>query len=182
MSNKSENFIEEVGNIAKKLDALGFDPVLVGGMALAMHGSERVTYDFDFVVNSLDDHIKELIGVFYDSGLELASRLDQQGKITATIDNRRVAAARLSLDQPTSVYFTNPKTGLRVDVLFDFPVPARELVVNADKIKVASHVLYVACVKDLLRLKEIAAAERSKSGDSEDLDFLKRKSKNPKIF
>jgi hypothetical protein len=174
--NKSETqtFIEDVGQIVRGLTDLGLEPVLVGGMALTLLGSDRVTQDFDFVVGALENRFKDLIAIFYDRGLELATRLDGQGKITATLDNRHVAAARLSLDRPVSVYFLNPKTGLRVDVLFDFPIPAQELAVNAKKLKVLSQVIPVASIKDLLRLKEIAVASRSKPGDAEDIEFLKK--------
>lgn len=172
---QSESFLNDVGTIASELDALGFNPVLVGGMALVFMGSERVTQDFDFVVSAFQERFKELIAVFYNNGFELASRLDEQGKITVTLDNRRVAAARLSIDLPTSIYFLNLKTGLQIDVLFDFPIAAQELAAHAKKMKISSQIIPVANERDLLRLKEIAVASRSKSGDAEDIVFLKAK-------
>lgn len=178
--NKSETqtYIKDIGQIISKLTDLGLEPVLVGGMALTLLGSNRVTQDFDFVVSSQESKFNDLIAIFYDCGLELATRLDGQGTITATLDNRRVAALRLNLDKPTSVYFLNPKTGLRIDLLFDFPISAKELTVNAQKMKVLSQVIPVASIKDLLRLKEIAIASRSKSGDVEDIEFLKSRKNN----
>ena len=58
--------------------------------------------------------------------------------MTATIANRRVAAARLRLDAPASAYFLDPDTGLRVDLLFDFPLPAATLARRATIVKVRS--------------------------------------------
>jgi hypothetical protein len=66
-------------------------------MALVILGSRRVTRDFDFVVAEPGDSLASLVDVFYDRGLELASRVDAEGDITATIDNRRVAVSRLRL-------------------------------------------------------------------------------------
>jgi len=92
--------------------------------------------------------------------------------VTATIDNRRVAAARLRLDAPASAYFLNPRTGLRIDLLFDFPLPAASLARRATSVKARSVVLRVASEDDLLRLKRIALAHRSSPGDAEDIAFL----------
>ena len=154
------------------LSGLGLEPVLVGGMALVVLGSRRVTRDFDFVVAWPGAGLGGLVDAFYDRGLELASRVDAAGEVTATIDNRRVAAARLRLDAPASVYFLNPETGLRIDLLFDFPLPAATLARRAVTVKARSTVLRVASESDLLRLKKIAAASRSSPGDAEDIAFL----------
>ena len=69
--------------------------------------------------------------MFYASGFELASRLNENGDVRATIDNQRVAAIRIRIDQPDTVFFVKPKTGLRIDLLFDFPIPAATLAENA---------------------------------------------------
>jgi len=42
--------LQRVAEIVRELRALDFEPVLVGGMALVILGSRRVTRDFDFVV------------------------------------------------------------------------------------------------------------------------------------
>jgi hypothetical protein len=169
---RTEDLIDEVGGAVEALRALGLDPVLVGGMALVVLGSRRVTRDFDFVVAQPGDRLEKVVDVFYDRGLELASRLSNEGDITATIDNRRVAAARLRLDAPASAYFFNPGTGLRVDLLFDFPIPASTLAARAVRTKVRSYVFQIASEEDLLRLKEIAQAHRSSPGDAQDIAFL----------
>jgi hypothetical protein len=94
--------LEDVGNVVEALDDLGLEPVLVGGMALVVLGSRRVTRDFDFVVARSDAALGQLLDALYDRGFELASRVDAAGDVTATIDNRRVAAVRLRLDAPSS--------------------------------------------------------------------------------
>lgn len=168
----SKDFLDEAAAIAKALRALGFEPVLVGGMALVILGSRRVTRDFDFVIAKPGDRLGKMIDVFYDRGLELASRLSDDRDVTATISNRRVASIRLRLDAPSSAYFFNPRTGLRVDLLFDFPIPAATLAARATRTKVRSRLFHVASEQDLLRLKKIAKARRSSPGDAQDIAFL----------
>jgi hypothetical protein len=169
---ESATHLESVGSVIDALLDLGLEPVLVGGMAMVVLGSRRVTRDFDFVVARPGAALDRLLDVFYDRGLELASRVDAAGDVTATIDNRRVAATRLRLDGPASAYFLNPGTGLRIDLLFDFPLPAATLARRATTVKARSIVLRVASEADLLRLKKIARAHRSSPGDAEDIAFL----------
>jgi hypothetical protein len=164
--------LDEVGRVVEALADLGLEPVLVGGMALVVLGSRRVTRDFDFVIAEPGARLPALLDVFYERGLQLVSRLNAEGDVTATIDNRRVAATRLRLDAPSSAYFFKAATGLRIDLLFDFPIPAATLAPRATRLTVRSRVLPVASEADLLRLKKIARANRSLAGDAEDIAFL----------
>jgi hypothetical protein len=166
-----------VGEIVHGLRTLGLDPVLVGGMALVILGSRRVTRDFDFVIAQPGDGLPRAIDLFYDRGLQLISRLNALGDVTSTIDNRKVAAIRLRLDAPASAYFFNARTGLRVDLLFDFPIPAAKLAGRATRTKIRAQVFDVASEEDLLRLKRIARANRSAAGDAEDIAFLEARGK-----
>lgn len=164
--------LDDAGPIVADLTALGLEPVLVGGMALVTMGSRRVTRDFDFVVPAPGDRLEAVVGVFYSRGLELAARVNSTGDITATIDNRKVATIRLRLDAPSSAYFCHPQTGLRVDLLFDFPIPASQLAEHATRMTVRSQSWLVASEVDLLALKRIALANRASAGDAQDIAFL----------
>jgi hypothetical protein len=167
-----DSYLDEVGRVVEALRDLGLQPILVGGMALVMIGSRRVTRDFDFVIGQPGERLQGMVDVFYDRGLELASRVNDAGDVTATIDNRRVAAVRLRLDAPSSAYFFNPVTGLRIDLLFDFPVSAARLAKRARRTKIRSRVLRVASEPDLLHLKRIAYQRRSSPEDASDIAFL----------
>jgi hypothetical protein len=169
--------LQAVGEIVQGLRALSLDPVLVGGMALVVLGSRRVTRDFDFVIARPGDRLARTIGLFYRRGLELVSRLSETGEVISTIANRKVAAIRLRLDAPASAHFFNAQTGLRVDLLFDFPIPAATLAERATRTRIRSHVFDVASEQDLLRLKRIARAGRSAPGDAEDIAFLESRRK-----
>lgn len=164
--------LDDAARIVAALTRLGLEPVLVGGMALVTLGSRRVTRDFDFVLPMPGEHLQAVVDVLYDQGLELAARVDETGDITATIDNRRVASTRLRLDAPSSAYFRHPRTGLRVDLLFDFPVPAAQLAANARRVTVRSQRWLVASEGDLLQLKRVARERRTSPGDAEDIAFL----------
>jgi hypothetical protein len=169
--------LEAVGRLVKGLRGLGLKPVLVGGMALVVLGSRRVTRDFDFVIADPGERLDRTVSLFYDAGLELASRLNDDGEVVSTIADRTVAAIRLRLDSPASAYFYNVETGLRVDLLFDFPIPAAELAEHATRLKIRAHVFHIASEQDLLRLKQIANVSRPAPGDAQDIAFLESRLK-----
>lgn len=173
----SPSHLDEVGVVVEALAGLGFQPVLVGGMALVTIGSRRVTRDFDFVVARPGDRLAALVRLFYARGFELASRVDDTGEILATIDNERVATTRLRVDAPVSAFFVNPRTRLRIDLLFDFPEPAEGLAARATSVRIRSRQFRVASETDLLRLKLMARAQRAAPGDTEDIAFLESRLK-----
>lgn len=164
--------LADVADIVRACERLGLQPVLVGGMALVLLGSQRVTQDFDFVIRHPETMIEPLADLFYRRGFELVSKLNPAGEVIAVIDNGRVAAARLRIDAPPSAFFFKRKQFLRIDLLFDFPIPASELAANAVETKIRGHVLHVASAADLLRLKRISASKRSFAGDAQDITFL----------
>jgi hypothetical protein len=165
--------LNEAARVADGLRGIGLEPILVGGMALVLLGSRRITRAFDFVISQPGERLNALVDLFYDRGFELASKVSDAGDIVATIDNRRVAGVRLTLDAPASAYFWHRTKRLRIDLLFDFPVAAAELAANAVETKIRGRVLNVAAPVDLLRLKEIAANKRSAAGDTQDIEFLR---------
>jgi hypothetical protein len=177
VTDSASEHVESAGAIVDGLRRLGLNPVLVGGMALVILGSRRVTRDFDFLVEDPGERLSSVIDLFYDCGLELVSRLDEAGNVTATIDNRRVASIRIRADGPASVYFFNPATGLRIDLLFDFPVPAQAIAQAAVRMKILGHVFAVASAEDLLRLKKMATAARAFASDAQDIEFLQSRVK-----
>lgn len=170
---RQTDFIAAVGELLKDLAPFGYEPTLVGGMALVTLGSTRVTRDFDFLVVEAAREQHALLDVFYRHGFELVSRTDEHGNVVRTIDSREVAAARLRIDRPSTAYFFNRGLGLRVDLLFDFPLQAREVRRRSRRTTIQSYPFHIASRDDLLRMKEIAARDRSNPADLQDLEFLR---------
>ena len=171
---KPVDFIRSVGELLTDLIQAGPQPTLVGGMALVTLGSKRVTKDFDFLVGADAREQAAVIEVFYKHGFQLASRLDQHGEVVSTIDNQGIASTRLRIDKPHSAYFYNHTLALRVDLLFDFPIPAQGVYERSTQKKIQSYSFRIASREDLIRMKEIAAEDRKLSSDLQDLEFLKK--------
>ena len=170
----SDDYLRTVGLLAGALDAQGFEPVLVGGMALVLLGSQRVTRDFDLLVSTQGAPSDGLVRLMYQHRLELVTRFTPAGEVKRSIDNVRIAVAKVESENPSSLFFFNQRTGLRVDLLLDFPLPAHRVARRAGKVKVGSGGLRVASPEDLMELKEIAFADRRLASDAQDLEFLRR--------
>ena len=171
---RQADFLAAVGELLNDLTLLGCEPTLVGGMALVTLGSPRVTKDFDFLVVEEAREQKALAQLFYRHGFQLASRTDDRGTIIRTIGSQQVAAARLRIDRPWSAYFYNGRLGLRVDLLFDFPIDARGVRRRSTRKRIQSYAFHIASTPDLIRMKELAASDRKASTDLQDLEFLKK--------
>ncbi len=167
------NPIPAVTKLLHELDTLGYQATLIGGTALILLGSERVTKDADFLMVKSAREQRKFIQAFYKHGFEIISKLNEKKEVVRTVDNVNVAFARLQMDMPVSVFFYNHKIKFRIDALFDFPYSAAEVRSRATKKKVEGTTIYVASIEDLIRMKEIAYANRKKSTDLQDLEFLK---------
>ncbi len=171
---QAADLLGAVGELLTDLTRLGYQPTLVGGMALVVLGSPRITKDFDFLVIREAREQEALLDVLYRRGFALASKTDGHGNILRTLDSEEVAFSRLRIDRPLSAYFFHRGLGLRVDLLFDFPMLAREVHARSTRKKIRSFVMRVASRRDLIRMKEIAAGDRALSSDVQDLEFLPR--------
>lgn len=168
------DLLEKVMTLAEQLEKKGVCPILVGGIALVILGSQRVTKDFDFLVSLQNLAVDDLVDVFYKQGFELVTRFNKEGEVVRTIDNPKVAVLKLKSDLPDSLFFFDWKKRLKVDLLLDFPLPAKDLALRANKVKIRSHSLRIASTEDLLRLKEAAYANRRSAADAQDVEFLRR--------
>ena len=176
---KPNELLVAAAAVAMELEAAGFQPVLVGGMALVLLGSQRVTKDYDFLVTVAGPPIDTIVDAMYRRNLELVTKFTPEKEVLRSIDNVRVAVSKIKGEQPGNLTFYNWTSKLRIDFLLDFPVPARELVQRSVKVSVGEGHIRIAAHEDLVRLKKIARADRDSLSDAQDLEFLERIKRKP---
>ena len=165
--------LKAVTALAEDLGQAGLQAVLVGGMALIILGSRRITMDFDLLVDAATLKPEVLIAIMYRHNFKLVTRFNPDGTALRSADNANVAAAKLKMELPKSLHFWDHRTGLLVDLLLDFPVPARDVILRATRVSNSGGTLRIAAREDLIHLKDIAHRERKKASDAQDLEFLR---------
>lgn len=167
-----------LGKLVRRLQKAGYEPVLVGGMALIAYGSSRATFDTDLLTARPRDlaAAKRLMAAVFDAGFVYITKFDEDAHPISWIDVSNVAAARLMMDDSGTCFFWNRNTQMRVDLLLDFPLEAFGVLQDANSVALGANLrLAVASLTHLAALKEIALRDRNRPEDAHDLAFIRSK-------
>ena len=176
---KPNELLVAAAAVAMELEAAAFQPVLVGGMALVLLGSQRVPKHYEFLVTVAGPPIDTMVNSMYRRDLHLVTRFTPVEEVLRTIDTMRVAVTKIKRERPNNLTFYNSTTRLRIDLFLDYPFPASDLVQRAAKVLVMNLHLRVAAEEDLVRLKKMAKGGRNSASDAQDLEFLARIKRKP---
>ena len=154
--------------------------VLVGGLALRIYNSPRVTHDMALAIRSLDTvRVAELL---YGLGCRLVCEVgerDAQLPLSASDAVAWVEAGGVSSMTfvecavlSSHVSFAEIDIATQVDFLFDLAVPVMRLRERARAVAVDDFEILVASPQDLLELKR--AREDQSPADLADIAFLER--------
>jgi len=152
--------------VFEALDRAGVRFVVVGGVAVVLHGHARLTADLDLAVDLASEPARRAIDALMGLGLRPAAPVDAIGfadprtRVTWIAERgMRVFALR------------DPDDPLRqVDLLVDEPVPFEELWGRAKLVRVGVVDVRVASIHDLIRLKQLA----DRPLDRDDIEHLRR--------
>ncbi len=155
--------------------------ILIGGIAMRLYNSPRVTHDLDLAVRTLD--IDEITDLMYehDSYLVVAVEKDSaRVQLSADeakewiIDSKSGSITFIGLEtKPTapSIPLKDIDITTQVDYRFELSIPVMRLKDRAKKIPIDDFFILVASVEDLLALKE--SREEKTGADYTDIEFLK---------
>ena len=139
--------------------------VVVGGLALLLHGVDRVTADVDLVTDRATDATRDLINALTAAGYRPVAPVDPALLADASIrDQWRT--------QPNMEVFSlwdTPNRGPTLDVLLSSPVPFTDLHRDALTVTLDGVPVTVASVAHLITMKEHTARPR----DLEDVQRLR---------
>ncbi len=143
--------------------------VLVGGMAVQLHGYFRMTFDIDLVLAMDDENLTRFIGVAKQMGLVPS--------IPVPIDSLRNASQIEQWYREKGMLafaLREPQTGGGVvDVLVRPEVPFDQLYEKAVRGKLLSQHVMIASIDDLLTMKRRANRDKDKL-DIAALEKIKR--------
>ncbi|MDE2231055.1 MAG: hypothetical protein KGJ95_03190 [Candidatus Omnitrophica bacterium] len=137
--------------------------VVVGGIAINLHGFLRYTSDLDILVDLTDSNLKKIVTILKKMGYRVKQPVDligtADGKIRYDwIKNKNMKAFNFYKDGEYK----------EVDVIIESPVPFKEADQNALHLKIDDVKIPVISLDDLIKMKRKAAREI----DQRDLEQL----------
>lgn len=143
--------------------------VLVGGLALVLHGLDRLTADVDLVIDLSTDPAQAAVRALVSAGYRPLAPVDPI--LLADPEHRRNWQTTRNMQVFSFWDSTNARP--TVDVMLSSAVPFEELWSAASVVKIGEHEVRVASVDHLIRMKT-AAARPQDLADIERLQARRR--------
>ena len=153
--------------IVEALAARGIRFVIVGGVAVVLHGVPRTTFDLDVLLDLNAENVRAFIDVMAEQGLAARAPVDPFGLADADMRNTWITQKNLK-----AFSFADPRGGT-VDVLLVAPVDYAGAIADAQEISVRAAKVKIASIPTLIRLKEAAGRDKDRS-DIEALQLVQR--------
>jgi len=175
--------------LLKLLDDEDIPFVLVGGTAMRLYNSPRVTHDIDISIRVLD--IDRVVELMYTHGYYLVYRVDESFCWIAL--GTKEALDRLEQEKAGSASFVrtahspeNPRIAhgdidieTQVDYLFELSIPFPKLKQRARTVELDDFSFLIAAPEDLLDLKR--ARPDKDEADKDDIRFLEKLIQNSSL-
>lgn len=140
--------------------------LIVGGVAVNLHGVPRATFDFDLVISVDTENMTRLLELLQKDGFVPMLPEDPKGlldpeKISDWINSKNLIAFS----------FHHSKENYKVvDIVLDHPLNFEEAYARRVVKKFESLELHLASIEDLISMKEKSARPK----DLKDIEFLKK--------
>ncbi|MEK8023944.1 MAG: nucleotidyl transferase AbiEii/AbiGii toxin family protein [Candidatus Hydrogenedentota bacterium] len=173
LARRSEELFKEI--LRRLTELIPASPVVViGGVALRLHGSNRLTEDLDIAFKD----VKTILAVLYDLGFKAVStaQRDKDGNLTEVkLFPGMATAFQCTLDRKALI-FIHDVTQARFDVWLAPTVPYEQLLKNSLPADFDGVPIRVASPEDLIALKRYALEKNpNRSTDLIDIAFLEKK-------
>lgn len=142
------------------------DYVLIGGLAIALHGIERATMDIDVTVAMTPDNLSSLVEMARE--LEMAPVLPVPLEALSDLD--QLAHWHRERNLEAFALRAPGLSGVTLDVLLYPPLDYAEMRQRAVTFQAGSVPVVVACIDDLIALKQAVG----RPIDLADIEHLKR--------
>jgi hypothetical protein len=160
--------------VLASLEAASVRYVVVGGVAVVLHGHPRLTADLDLII--------ELSPAAALAAMRALSRLGLRPRAPVQIEDFANENLRKTWirDKAMRVFsLWSPEDPLRVvDIFADHPIPFEDLYRRATITAMGSQTIRVASIEDLIALKRLADRPKDRS-DIEALSEIARMKRQP---
>lgn len=142
-----------LGKFERVLEALAgsnVDFVIVGGVAVVMHGHLRMTNDLDLAVDLTERNLERCLGCLADLGYQPQAPVDMMAFADADQRQRWVKEKNMTVFSPWS----SDRSGPTVDLFADPPFDYQQLKRRAVTVSLAGHDVSVVSLDDLVAMKQ----------------------------
>jgi len=146
-------------SIFKTFNEKKINYIVVGGMAVNLHGIPRMTYDIDLILSLKDKNLKNFLELMTEWGfkpkvpvkmMELAIKQKRQ----VWVKNKNMKAFN----------FINPDWELsEIDIIIDSPIDYERAIKNATKVKLENISIPLISIKDLIKMKRVSGRAQDKA-------------------
>ena len=134
------------------LAGAGVRYVVVGGLALVLHGLDRLTADVDLVFDLAADRVLDAVSALTVAGYRPLAPVDP----LALADPAQRHEWQTTRNMQVFSFWDSTNTRPTIDVMLSSAIPFEDLWSRAAVISIGGHEIRVACVEHLIRMKEAA--------------------------
>lgn len=145
--------------IFEALNERGVRYVVVGGVAVVLHGHARLTLDLDLVIDLSPAEALKTVEVLADAGLTPSIPVDPRDFADPVIRESWIREKNMqvfSMRDPDDLR-------RRVDLFVSEPVPFEDLWARSVVVEIGTTAVRVAAIQDLITMKGIAGREQDLS-------------------
>ncbi|MBI1871688.1 MAG: nucleotidyltransferase family protein [Chlamydiae bacterium] len=142
--------------------------VLVGGIALNLHGALRNTFDLDILVEMSDENLAKVVKILKRQGYQVRQPLDPM-----KIADKNTRHEWISKKHMRAFNFYKDSDMKEVDIIIHSPVCYENASKKELKVKVGSLVVPLISMDDLIKMKKAAGRAIDKL-DIEELKIIKK--------
>ncbi len=159
-------------SIFKKLNDEGIKYIVVGGIAVNLHGIPRMTYDVDLLIDFEDKNINKFLSLLNEWGFRPKAPLNimdfaEKSKRDEWIKQKNMKAFNL-INTAWAIS--------EIDVIIDAPVDYVKAIRNVKYINISNVTIPTISISDLIKMKQKTGRQQDKA-DIKYLEVLKNEKK-----
>jgi hypothetical protein len=162
----TREMVGEIELLLTKLSEAGVRFVVVGGVAVVLHGYLRATADLDLVIGLDQPNVDAALRTLDDLGFQPLAPVPLHAFADANERKRWIEEKNL---QVFSLWHST-MPGFEIDIFVEPPLPFDDLYLRASRAKIGSEDVPIAAIDDLIAMKRATGRPR----DVEDIDVLLR--------
>lgn len=138
--------------IFEKLNESHVDYIVVGGVALVLHGVVRLTADLDLMVHLESNNLSNFVNIMYELGYKPKIPVNAMSIIDPAIREAWIKEKNM-----TVFTFYHPKNPIGlIDVFINEPIDYKEVKMHSINVKSGDLVIPIISIDDLIKLKKIS--------------------------